>query len=135
MERADRRGGVFDRPRNRGSQTRPGRFLVGVECDGATYRSSPTARDRDRLRQEVLEGLGWQILRVWSTDWFKNRERALERLLTGIDEAKAGIRPAHRVARVMRRPVRRVSRAEEAVPTYDPRGIEAGARPKTSSPM
>src|SRR5262249_15144243 len=46
----------------------PGRYLLGVECDGATYHSSATARDRDRLRQEVLEGLGWRICRIWSTD-------------------------------------------------------------------
>jgi very-short-patch-repair endonuclease len=47
-------------------------FLAGIECDGAQYHSSKSARDRDRLRQEVLEGLGWTILRVWSTDWFDN---------------------------------------------------------------
>ena len=47
----------------------PGRFVLGIECDGATYHSSATARDRDRLRQETLESLGWQIVRIWSTDW------------------------------------------------------------------
>jgi very-short-patch-repair endonuclease len=46
----------------------PERFLAGVECDGARYHSSKSARDRDRLREEVLGGLGWEILRVWSTD-------------------------------------------------------------------
>jgi very-short-patch-repair endonuclease/DNA polymerase III delta prime subunit len=49
---------------------RPHEFLAGVECDGARYHSAKSAKDRDRLRQEVLEGLGWNILRVWSTDWF-----------------------------------------------------------------
>ena len=49
-----------------------GSYLAGVECDGARYHSSATARDRDKLRQAVLEGLGWTILRVWSTDWFRN---------------------------------------------------------------
>jgi very-short-patch-repair endonuclease len=57
-----------------------GRFLAGVECDGATYHRSATARDRDRLRQNVLEGLGWTILRIWSTDWWTNPERETERL-------------------------------------------------------
>ncbi len=52
-----------------------GRFLAGLECDGAKYHSSATARDRDKIRQAVLEGLGWTILRIWSTDWFKNREK------------------------------------------------------------
>lgn len=48
----------------------PGRFLAGVECDGATYHSSPTARDRDRVRHIILERLGWRLCRIWSTDWF-----------------------------------------------------------------
>lgn len=50
-----------------------GNYLMGVECDGASYHSSKSARDRDRLRQEVLEGLGWKIHRIWSQDWFKNK--------------------------------------------------------------
>ena len=47
-------------------------YLCGVECDGATYHSAKSARDRDRLRQEVLEGLGWTLYRIWSTDWFRD---------------------------------------------------------------
>jgi very-short-patch-repair endonuclease len=58
----------------------PGDFLVGVECDGATYHRSATARDRDKVRAAVLEGLGWTLLRVWSTDWFVDQEREIERL-------------------------------------------------------
>ncbi len=49
-----------------------GSYLAGIECDGARYHSSATARDRDKVRQAMLEGLGWTILRVWSTDWFRN---------------------------------------------------------------
>lgn len=48
----------------------PGRYLAGIECDGATYHRSATARDRDKLREHVLRGLGWEILRIWSTDWW-----------------------------------------------------------------
>ena len=59
---------------------REGEFILGVECDGATYHSSLIARDRDRLRQEVLEGLGWKIHRIWSTQWFFNRENEIEKL-------------------------------------------------------
>ena len=59
---------------------RAGAYLVGIECDGATYHSSATARDRDKLRQSVLEGLGWTILRIWSTDWFKNPDAVVERM-------------------------------------------------------
>ncbi len=58
----------------------PGRYLVGIECDGATYHSGATARDRDRLRQHVLEGLGWRIHRIWSTDWWMNPEREMAAL-------------------------------------------------------
>ena len=58
----------------------PGRFLCGIECDGVAYHSSETARDRDRLRQQVLEARGWSIIRVWSTDWFKDRVGQIARL-------------------------------------------------------
>ena len=63
----------------------PGRYLAGVECDGRTYRSAATARDRDRLRQHILEGLGWRIHRIWSTDWWMNPEREFTRLLTRLE--------------------------------------------------
>ena len=67
---------------------RPGRYLLGVECDGATYHSARSARDRDRLRQEVLEERGWRIHRIWSTDWFRNPEKELKRVVEAIEEAK-----------------------------------------------
>ncbi|MGC9455204.1 MAG: DUF4011 domain-containing protein [Phycisphaerae bacterium] len=57
-----------------------GEFLLGIECDGATYHSSKSARDRDRLREEVIRSRGWQIHRVWSTDWFLNQETEEVRL-------------------------------------------------------
>ena len=65
-----------------------GRYLVGIECDGESYHSSPVARDRDRLRQQVLEGLGWHIYRVWSTDWYRNRAESEKRLLKAVENAK-----------------------------------------------
>ena len=58
---------------------------MGVECDGATYHSSKSARDRDRLRQEVLEGLGWHLYRIWSTDWFEDPRRETEKLRSAIE--------------------------------------------------
>ncbi len=61
-----------------------GCYVLGVECDGATYHSAATARDRDRLRQSILEGLGWQFHRIWSTDWFRNPETERERLVERI---------------------------------------------------
>ncbi len=69
---------------------RPGRYMLGIECDGAKYHSARSARDRDRLRQQVLEGLGWSIHRVWSTDWFRNRERELSRIEKAIRSASSG---------------------------------------------
>src|SRR5439155_23162258 len=64
-----------------------GRYLLGVECDGASYHSSATARDRDRLRQEVLESLGWRICRVWSTDWVRDRTAQVERVRRAFHKA------------------------------------------------
>ncbi|MBS1983530.1 MAG: DUF3320 domain-containing protein, partial [Bdellovibrionales bacterium] len=58
----------------------PGRYLAGVECDGATYHRSATARDRDKLRERVLRGLGWEIIRLWSTDWWADRAGTLKRI-------------------------------------------------------
>jgi very-short-patch-repair endonuclease len=56
----------------------PGRMVLAIECDGAMYHSSPTARDRDRLRQEMLERLGWTFHRIWSTDWFRDPKACAE---------------------------------------------------------
>lgn len=58
----------------------PGRYLLGVECDGARYHSFKTARDRDLLREAVIRGLGWEIYRIWSTDWWEKQQEEIERL-------------------------------------------------------
>ena len=70
--------------------SRPGRYLLGIECDGASYHSSRSARDRDRLRQQVLENLGWRIHRIWSTDWFRDPQREI----ASVEEA---VRAARRI--------------------------------------
>jgi transcription elongation GreA/GreB family factor len=69
---------------------RPGEYLAGIECDGATYHSGFSVRDRDRIRQEILESLGWQgrIHRIWSTDWFYNPRRESDRLRTFLEERR-----------------------------------------------
>ncbi|WP_144111325.1 DUF3320 domain-containing protein [Paraburkholderia sp. BCC1886] len=67
----------------------PGRYLLGVECDGAMYHSGATARDRDRLRQHVLEGLGWKLHRIWSTDWWLNPEEPMRKLLARLEDLMA----------------------------------------------
>lgn len=63
---------------------RPGDYLAGVECDGASYHSAATARDRDKVREAVLAGLGWRLLRVWSTDWWHDAPSALDRVDAGL---------------------------------------------------
>ena len=63
-----------------------GSYLAGIECDGQKYHSSPVARDRDRLRQQILEGLGWRIVRIWSTDWYRNKADCQKRLLKALKE-------------------------------------------------
>jgi len=67
---------------------RPGEFLAGIECDGATYHRGHSVRDRDRIRQEILESLGWKsrIHRIWSTDWFYNPRKEVRRLQHFLEE-------------------------------------------------
>jgi len=62
-----------------------GDFLIGIECDGATYHSAKSARDRDFLRQSILEGLGWKIHRIWSPDWFKRRDIEITRMVRAVE--------------------------------------------------
>jgi very-short-patch-repair endonuclease len=67
----------------------PTKLVLAIEADGRTYHSSPTARDRDRLRQEHLERLGWRYHRIWSTDWFHNRDAEVERAVEAYQDAVA----------------------------------------------
>jgi very-short-patch-repair endonuclease len=64
----------------------PGRYLLGVEFDGRTYHSGATARDRDRLRQHILEGLGWELYRIWSTNWWMNPQEPMRKLFARLEE-------------------------------------------------
>lgn len=66
---------------------RVGEYVLGIECDGATYHSERSARDRDRLRQENLERLGWRIHRIWSVDWYARPRQELQRLEQAIQHA------------------------------------------------
>ncbi len=68
---------------------RPGRYLIGIECDGASYHDARSARDRDRLRQSVLESHGWTIHRIWSTDWFQRPKEQIDLVIARIEAAKA----------------------------------------------
>lgn len=102
----------------------PGRYLAGVECDGATYHRSATARDRDKLREQVLRSLGWDIVRVWSTDWWINPAGTLDKLdaklqalLTKQRERRA--EQAAREAEAERLAQRAIEQAIESVTTSD----------------
>jgi very-short-patch-repair endonuclease len=66
--------------------TNPGRYILGIECDGAMYHRAATARDRDKLRQVILEGLGWTLYRIWSTDWWHDSEKEMQKLLLFISK-------------------------------------------------
>ncbi|WNZ30109.1 MAG: DUF4011 domain-containing protein [Candidatus Bathyarchaeota archaeon] len=65
---------------------KPGEYILGIECDGTQYHSSRFARDRDKIRQNVLEKLGWNIHRIWSEDWLKNREFEIQRIKTKVEQ-------------------------------------------------
>ncbi len=67
----------------------PGRYLLGIECDGASYHRAATARDRDKLRQLILEGLGWKLYRIWSTDWWHDANKEMEKLVAAIASVRA----------------------------------------------
>ena len=91
----------------------PSEYLLAVECDGATYHSSLSARDRDRLREAVLRRMGWEVHRIWSTDWFNNRSTEISRLIGAIEDAKRA-RPI-----VMKRSVVEPKREREEVIPVD----------------
>lgn len=67
----------------------PALYIVGIECDGATYHSSKSARDRDCIRQSILEASGWKIYRIWSQDWFHNTDKEIEKLLNYLEQEMA----------------------------------------------
>ncbi len=74
-----------------------GAYLAAIECDGASYHSALSVRDRDRIRQEILESLGWRgrIWRIWSTDWFRAPRQETEKLISFLEEIRRSWRPEH----------------------------------------
>ena len=108
---------------------RPGQYILAVECDGATYHGALWARERDRLRQDVLEGMGWRFLRIWSTDWFHRRAHEIDRLRAALDAARAAettpVRGANEGGRVV----------EEEIPEpAEPEVVEVSAPALTAEP-
>ena len=100
----------------------PGRYLLGIEFDGPTYHSSRSARDRDRLRHQVLAGLGWHTHRIWSTEWFHNPDKELQRLVQSIQHAKNKKMPnapqATSFALVERDEAVSANKASDNIPVY-----------------
>ncbi|MBV1901539.1 MAG: DUF4011 domain-containing protein [Kordiimonadaceae bacterium] len=94
-------------------------FITGIECDGATYHSAKSVRDRDRLRQLVLERLGWNIERIWSTDWFEDSDRQIDKICTRIET----IRERDKARRV-RQEARKVVPIRTSTPEQSVLGID-----------
>ena len=65
----------------------PSKYLIGIECDGATYHSAKVARDRDLMREEILKDMGWKLHRVWSTEWFRSRDTAIKLMIDNVERA------------------------------------------------
>jgi len=106
----------------------PGIYLAGVECDGASYHSLATARDRDKIRQQKLNELGWNIIRVWSTDWWYDPEGVTTKLhdelsaLLETSRAKARQEQAKQVAKDPDESVAEATRGMTLPPDMTPRG-------------
>jgi hypothetical protein len=95
-----------------------GRFLCGIECDGVACYNFETARDGHRLCQQVLEGLGWTIHRVWPTGCFEDRNGWIERLVAQIEESRQRARQAETEEAVEAPVAVDVSRAESSAPAH-----------------
>jgi very-short-patch-repair endonuclease len=95
---------------------KPAHFVIGIECDGACYHGAKSARDRDRLRQEALERLGWRLTRVWSTDWFHDQPGQTERLDAEIRAALQAEAFEGRPARLVDMPT--IGVADEEMPPH-----------------
>ncbi|WP_136610079.1 DUF3320 domain-containing protein [Sinomonas albida] len=98
----------------------PGMFAIGIECDGYQYHSAPAARDRDRLRDQILTGLGWRLHRIWGTAWYRDRATEERRLRSAIEEAiRAPIEGRTKKAPAIERPVVETEQADSAAsPTW-----------------
>lgn len=93
----------------------PGMFAIGIECDGYQYHSAPAARDRDRLRDQILTGLGWRLHRIWGTAWYRDRATEERRLLAAVQDAiNAPLEGRTKKAAAIERPVVETEQADIA---------------------
>ncbi len=107
----------------------PGRYVLALECDGASYHSAATARDRDRLRQQQLESLGWRFHRIWSTDWRLRRGEEIQRAVASYEEA---VRLSDESEASQPAPIRAAERIEEI---SEERRDRRSARPRGPRPQ
>lgn len=71
----------------------PKEYILGILCDGRKYYDTKTVRDREIVQTGVLKGLSWNIMRVWTVDWYANREKVIERLLGRLDDIRHNVKP------------------------------------------
>jgi very-short-patch-repair endonuclease len=120
----------------------PGRYLLGIECDGANYHRARTARDRDKLREGILRELGWNLHRIWSTDWWTNPEQEMRKVEAALQAARAGrygespvtgpkVPPAASAARIAAAPV---PIPPQAPPVPKPKPVPKAEGPPTYTP-
>ena len=105
--------------------TEPGRMVLAIECDGATYHSAQSARDRDRLRQEHLERIGWTFHRIWSREWMRDPERVVEAVMTSYRAAVRALEPEYSDQPI---PVPPSPRRLRALPERGPRPVTTAGR-------
>ena len=105
----------------------PGRYLLGIECDGANYHRSKNARDRDKLRESILVGLGWTIHRVWSTDWWEKPVEELARI-------EAAVEAARKTISVPKSPSEHATQWISSAPLTDVNVTVFGKDPKSAPP-
>jgi very-short-patch-repair endonuclease len=114
---------------------RPGRYLLGIECDGANYHRSKTARDRDKLRESILIGLGWTIHRVWSTDWWEKPAEELARIEVAIEAASQTIHVPNTVAESTAQLVAAASSIAASAPVVEATQSASFQRPAPNEPV
>lgn len=116
----------------------PGQYILAIECDGASYHSSRSARDRDRLRQGVLESLGWRFHRIWSTDWFRDPGQELMRTVAAIEAAKQAVRldkPVEATIKPVEAPIVKRKALDEEEPTATDNAYCKASLRRTKSSM
>lgn len=89
-----------------------GRYLLGILCDGDSYAKAQTARDREVCQPGILTGLGWNLMKVWTIDWWEDSQKVVDQIVANIEAAKKG-----ELTKAVAKPAKPVEVKLEAVPT------------------